>query len=506
VIKENQKHLNRIVVCLDVLSIVISLLCAWFVRFKSGLMHIEGAYLPLEMYLKPSVILIPLYLSIYNLFKLYIPHRIRSIFDEFSNIIKSNVIGLLIFTLILYLTKQVHYSRYFLFLFGIFCTIITTLERASIRVMLRRIRRKGLNLKHIILIGFGDSTLEFLGKIHSNKHWGYHVVGILDDKLGKKVSDNYKCINKSLEIDKLVDEAREQAAASIESLNLGEKNSKLLNSTKVIGKLSDLERVLNKSDIDEVFITLSIKEYDKLASIINICEKCGVRTQIIPDYYRYIPAKPYVEEIEGLPIINIRYVPLDNLVNKFIKRIFDIIVSMICLIVFSPVMLLTTLIIKITSPGPILFKQERVGLNRKNFHMYKFRSMKVQKKEEEKVRWTTKDDPRKTRFGNFIRKTSIDELPQILNVLKGDMSLIGPRPERPYFVDKFKEEIPKYMVKHQVRPGMTGWAQVNGLRGDTSISKRIEHDIYYIENWSLSLDVKIMWLTVFKGFVNKNAY
>ena len=169
-------------------------------------------------------------------------------------------------------------------------------------------------------------------------------------------------------------------------------------------------------------------------------------------------------------------------------------------------MLLTSLITKITSPGPVIFKQERVGIGKNPFTMYKYRSMDVQKSKDEKLQWTTLNDPRKTKFGNFIRKTSIDELPQLFNVLKGDMSLIGPRPERPYFVDKFKEEIPKYMVKHQVRPGMTGWAQVHGLRGDTSIKERIDCDIYYIENWSLGLDIKIIWFTIFRGFVNKNAY
>ena len=201
-----------------------------------------------------------------------------------------------------------------------------------------------------------------------------------------------------------------------------------------------------------------------------------------------------------------RYIPLDNLLNKFIKRSIDIVGSLFAIIIFSPIMLIVAIAIKLTSKGELIFKQERVGLNRKTFTMYKFRSMRIQDPNEEKSEWTVKDDPRKTKVGNFIRKTSIDELPQFFNVLKGDMSLIGPRPERPFYVEKFKDEIPKYMVKHQVRPGITGWAQVNGWRGDTSIEKRIECDIYYIENWSISLDIKILFLTVFKGFVNKNAY
>ena len=208
----------------------------------------------------------------------------------------------------------------------------------------------------------------------------------------------------------------------------------------------------------------------------------------------------------GLPVINIRYVPLSNTFNAIIKRAVDIVGSLVCLVLFSPVMLVTAVLIKLTSPGPLIFKQERVGLHNQPFIMYKFRSMEVQKANVEQKGWTTRHDPRVTGIGKFIRRTSIDELPQLINVLKGEMSLIGPRPERPQFVEKFREEIPRYMIKHQVRPGMTGWAQVNGYRGDTSIRKRIEYDLYYIENWTLGLDIKILFLTVFKGFVNKNAY
>jgi exopolysaccharide biosynthesis polyprenyl glycosylphosphotransferase len=189
-----------------------------------------------------------------------------------------------------------------------------------------------------------------------------------------------------------------------------------------------------------------------------------------------------------------------------VKRIMDIVGSIICIILFSPLMLITAILIKLTSKGPLIFTQERVGLNNKPFKMYKFRSMEVQSKQEEQKGWTVKNDPRVTPIGGFIRKTSIDEFPQLFNVLKGDMSLVGPRPERPQFVEKFREEIPRYMVKHQVRPGMTGWAQVNGYRGNTSIKKRIEHDLYYIENWTIGFDFKILFLTVFKGFINKNAY
>ena len=213
-----------------------------------------------------------------------------------------------------------------------------------------------------------------------------------------------------------------------------------------------------------------------------------------------------MEDLQGLPIINIRRVPLTNMFNATIKRIVDIFGALVAIVIFSPLMLATVALIKLTSPGPIIFSQERVGLHNRPFKMYKFRSMEVQNPSSEKSKWTTPNDPRVTSVGRFIRKTSIDEMPQFCNILNGYMSLVWPRPERPFFVERFKEEIPRYMVKHQVRPGLTGWAQVNGYRGDTSITKRIEHDLYYIENWTLGFDFKILFLTIFKGFINKNAY
>jgi Undecaprenyl-phosphate glucose phosphotransferase len=361
------------------------------------------------------------------------------------------------------------------------------------RLILRRLRKSGYNLKHILIVGLSEMTYEFMSKVAVNAKWGYNIIGILDDnvEIGDLKNNNLKA-----KLNNFNQDTYEEAAATVEYLE----------NTKILGKIDDLQTVLNEVNVDEIFITLNLKEYDKIGSVIRICEKTGIRVQIIPGYYKYIPAKPYLEDMDGLPMINLRYVPLDNILNNFIKRAFDIVFSTFCIIVFSPIMLITSLIMKITSPGPLIFKQERIGQNRKPFTMYKFRSMKMQKNENEINQWTTKEDSRKTKFGSFIRKISIDELPQLFNVLKGDMSLIGPRPERPFFVDKFKEEIPKYMVKHHVRPGITGWAQVHGWRGDTSIEKRIEYDIYYIENWSINMDMKILWLTIFKGFMNKNAY
>jgi Undecaprenyl-phosphate glucose phosphotransferase len=274
---------------------------------------------------------------------------------------------------------------------------------------------------------------------------------------------------------------------------------------KVLGTCDQLQEILQSEKIDEIGITLRLREYFKLEDLVKECEKSGIHTQFIPDYYNIIPTKPYTEDIMGLPVINIRYVPLMNTYNALVKRIVDIFGSIVAIALFSPAMLFVIIGIKLTSPGPLIFKQKRVGLHNREFLMYKFRSMNVESCQK-KAGWTVEDDPRVTKFGRFIRKTSLDELPQLFNVLKGDMSLVGPRPEQLYFVEKFREEIPRYMVKHQVRPGMTGWAQINGLRGDTSIRKRIDYDLFYIEHWTLSLDFRIMFLTIFKGFVNKNAY
>lgn len=464
-IKENQKVINKIVMLMDVLALICSFFITWFIRIHSGIIQVEEGILSFKAYMLPVIIMIPIYILIYNFRRLYQGDRVVFISNEIWNIIISNIIGILIFVGLLFITKQIDYSRRFLFIFFIVVTTITSIERVIIRKIIRQLRKNGYNKKYTIFVGYSSETDKFYDLIKHNKHWGYNICGIFEDY-------EVKCSD-----------------------------------IKYLGTIKDLEVFLeNNRDVDEIIITLEIKDYDKLKNVISICEKLGIRAQIIPSYTKYLPAKPYVEEIGGIPLINMRYIPLDNIFNKFIKRTVDIIGSLVALIIFSPIMLIVAIAIKLTSKGDIIFKQERIGLNRKPFVMYKFRSMKVQDPNEEKHNWTVKNDSRKTKVGTFIRKTSIDELPQFFNVLKGDMSLIGPRPERPLYVEKFKEEIPKYMVKHQVRPGITGWAQVNGWRGDTSIEKRIECDIYYIENWSLMLDVRIIFLTFFKGFVNKNAY
>ena len=473
VIKDNQKMLNRLHILMDALIIVISFLIAYYLRFYSFLTNLSflnvevGTFYPLSVYAQSLYLLIPLYLIIYNQAKLYTPKRVKRKWNEFFHVTYANILGLAFYFFFLYMLDEGNISRFFLAMFTSINIILCTFARMSLARILRTIRKKGHNLKHILLVGYSRASEAYIDRIFSNPQWGYYVHGILDDNM--EIGTSYKKV-------------------------------------PVIGKLNQLEEYLTKMSLDEIAITLSINEYENLENVVKTCEKSGVHTKFIPDYYKFISSKPYTEDLYGLPVINIRNVPLSNTLNWLSKRIVDIICSLIGLTICAIPMLIIALIIKLSSKGPIIFSQVRVGRHNKTFKMYKFRSMRLQTEEDEAKAWTINNDPRVTRVGKFIRRTSIDELPQLINILKGDMSLVGPRPERPQFVEQFKEEIPRYMIKHQVPPGLTGWAQINGFRGDTSITKRIEHDLYYIENWTLGFDIKIMFLTIFKGFINKNAY
>ena len=471
-IKDNQKRLNRMHVLLDILVTVVAYALAWFIVISGKVLPLDEGVLKPQVYFMALIFIVTIYLILYASFHLYVPKRIQGRRSELANICKANVIGLMLFTFVLFgLRRFVSHLSYFstkmILAFFAANIILLEAERISIRIFLRSLRTNGYNQKHVLLIGYSRAAEGFIDRVSVNPEWGYHVQGILDDH--RPAGFAYKKV-------------------------------------QVLGPTNHLEDFLASNTLDEIAITLSIKEYSNLEQIVAACEKSGVHTKFIPDYNNIIPTIPYMEDLQGLPVIHIRHVPLTGVFNATMKRIVDLAGALFGLIVFSPLMLVTALLIKITSPGPVLFSQERIGLHNRPFKMYKFRSMEVQDPGRERSQWTTPHDPRVTPVGRFIRKTSIDEMPQFFNVLIGDMSLVGPRPERPLFVEKFKEEIPRYMIKHQVRPGLTGWAQVNGYRGDTSITKRIEHDLYYIENWSLGFDFKIMFLTVFKGFINKNAY
>lgn len=468
-IKDNQKMFNRLHLVIDAIVVAISYVLAWYIKFGTGFseMNPNIGTLDQETYFSVLWFLVPLYVLLYYMFNMYAPKRATMRRYEIFGIFKANTVGVVIFMMILFLIEQYDVSRSMIGLFYAVNLVLTVLVRSLIRSLLQRFRRKGYNLKSMLLVGYSTAAEEYITRINQNPQWGYIIRGILDDTVPRGTA--YKGV-------------------------------------KVVGNIDNLKYILPENKLDEVVITIALKDYDKLGDLVDICEKYGVHTKFIPDYNSLVPSNPFTEDVLGLPVINIRYVPLNNSLNAFSKRAMDILGALLAIIISSPLMLVTAIAVKLTSPGPIIFKQERIGLHNKPFMMYKFRSMEVQKVVDEEQGWTVKNDPRVTKVGKLIRKTSIDELPQLFNILVGEMSLVGPRPERPQFVDKFKEDIPRYMIKHQVRPGLTGWAQVNGYRGDTSIRKRVEYDLFYIENWTFTFDIKIMLMTVFKGFVNKNAY
>lgn len=418
---------------------------SWYLRFKSGFFVQDVGVLPAKTYFSALFLIIPGYLLLYSIFQLYMPRRVKSYRKELMDIIRANGIGFMIFILVLYFIKQEHFSRQMLCIFFFINISLEFASRYLIRTILWKMRKQGLNQKHILMIGESQMAEQYMDRLRENPKWGYQVFAHLKDE-------------------------------------------------------EKLERILEGNELDEVVIALRAEDYGKLERIVDVCEKAGVHTKMIPDFGNVISTRPYIEDVQGIPVIHVRRVPLNIMRNRAAKRAVDLIGATVVIILFSPVMLLTVLVVALTEEGSVIYRQERVGLHNQVFYMYKFRSMIMQDEEKEKAEWSTRNDPRITPVGKLIRRTSIDELPQLFNVLKGEMSLVGPRPERPQFVQKFRDEIPRYMVKHQVRPGMTGWAQINGYRGDTSIEKRIEYDLYYIENWTMVFDMKILILTIFKGF------
>ena len=470
-IKDKQKQLNQLQVLFDGMVIALAYFLAWYFAIKNPIFPEGHGVLAPRVYFLIALALLPGYLILYWFFGLYKPMRTMRMKTVLFKIIQANSVGLLLSASLFFAFRKSGYFEHFstkVLLFHFLGNIfLSTLERFVLRRFLATLRKKGFNQKHIMLVGFSSVSDRFIDACKRNPDWGYTIYGIVDDFAQKGMS--YRGIS-------------------------------------VIGKIKELGTFLSENTIDEIAITLPLAAYEKLPGIVAVCEKSGVHTKFLPDYQEFIHSKPIAEDMDGLPVINIRNVPLTDPLNAFIKRIMDIFGAMVGIILFGPLMLLVALFIKLDSSGPVIFQQERVGRHNLPFQMYKFRSMRVQTVEEEKKGWTVKGDPRVTWIGKIIRKTSIDELPQFFNVLRGDMSLIGPRPERTQFVEMFKEQIPRYMIKHQVRPGMTGWAQVNGFRGDTSIEGRIRCDLWYIENWSLSLDIRILFLTLWKGFINKNAY
>ena len=452
-IKENQRLLNTLNILSDGIIIYLMLPIAFWLRFKlfPGVITV-----PLRYYMMQGLIFTVIQIMIYAAFGQYqVTRRVR-LRRQLPQLWFASALDMLLLMSWLFLHHEDNYSRQVLFLFFALSVLAITIKRILIRRGLQRFRSRGFNQKHVVILGNGHLAELYLHEIRRDRELGYHAEGF--------ISAN--------ETDTLEDLQR-------------------------MGGYEDLEGLLDRCKPDEVISAVGLEDFDRTPEIIAACENTGCKLSIIPHYAEYMSERPQFDDLNGIPLLNIRRIPLDNWGHAFAKRLVDIVGSALILILASPLMLFCAIGVKLSSPGPVIFRQQRIGLNKKPFMMYKFRSMRINDRED--TGWSQNEDDRKTKFGSFIRKYSLDEFPQFWNVLRGDMSLVGPRPEVPFYVEQFREKVPLYMVKHQVRPGITGWAQVNGFRGDTSIDGRIQHDIYYIEHWSMLFDCKILWMTVFGG-------
>ena len=467
-IKKHRQNFILLIFCIDIGIICLSWWVSYVFRFHTGLLPIKyGIPDPLS-YLNSLFLIVPIWTVSLVATSMYTLRRGGSLISELIKIIKSCTIALIFLVVILFFLKEdLQLSRIFLIVFWFFNIVLLILFRYVLRVVLKSIRRRGYNLRHVLILGGGRLGKRLVEKIHLELWAGYKIVGFLDDDI---------------------------------------KVSHLSADVRRLGRVNELEKILLKENIETVFITIGMQNAYVIEKVINILSKYHVNVRIIPDIFQYdLLLNTSIEDLEGLPVISLVDSPMVGL-NRLIKRIFDIVFSLSVLILLFPFYGLLAILIKLSSPGPILYRQERMSMEGKLFNIYKFRSMPVDVENTSGPKWAEKDDNRTTAVGQFLRRSSLDELPQFLNVLFGSMSVVGPRPERPVFIETFKNDIPKYMLRHKMKAGITGWAQVNGWRGNTSLEKRIECDIFYINNWSLILDIKIILMTFYKGFINKNAY
>lgn len=452
-IKENQKLFNRLNVLTDAAAAFVSVAAAYLLVFN--LLDFERNY-PLADYFKLLLIFVPVQLLTFGCMGLYGSFRSKRFTREFGRLFTAFLLDGLALVALLYLVQIFNFSRWALAIFLVLDFLLVTLKRFMMRKLLRKFRKSGYNQKYVLIVGSGAAARDYLRTIKEEKHLGFVCAGYVSD---------------------------------------GE-----LPGAEKKGGMSSLLSVLEEYSYDEVVCALDPGDDEKLGGVVEACELTGTKISVIPSIYKYMSSTPAIDVVGNIPLMNIRRIPLDNIGNAILKRALDIVGSAVLLILTSPVILVSMLVIKLTMGGEVIFRQKRVGLNKKVFTMYKLKSMRDSA--ESDTAWSKDTDPRRTKFGAFIRKFSIDELPQLVNVLKGEMSLVGPRPEIPFYVNDFKDKIPMYMIKHQVKPGITGLAQINGYRGDTSIEKRIEFDVQYIENWSFFLDISILIRTALSGFMN----
>ncbi|MBD3305190.1 undecaprenyl-phosphate glucose phosphotransferase [candidate division KSB3 bacterium] len=451
----------------DVIMTSASWLIAYHVRFQTNLIPVTKGIPSFDVYWKLITPILIMWLVIFHVCGLYRPRRGHSQADEFVSIFQAITFGTVMLITFNFFYRQYSYSRLvFLYFWGINIFAVG-ISRSLLSDLISYARSKGYNLRHILIAGAGNLGQELARKAHTYTELGLHVIGYVDDD--------------------------------------PKKQGKTLEGTPVLGTLDHVQQIIQQHGVQQLFIALPMTAHARILEILSSVDQECVDVKFIPDLMQYMSLRVGVEELDGIPIVNLRETPIQGW-NSVIKRGFDIVFSILFLILSAPIMAVLAVLIKLSSPGPVLYKQKRMGLDGHVFYMYKFRSMRVDAEQKTGAVWAKKRDARRTKLGTFMRSTSLDEFPQFVNVLKGDMSLVGPRPERPPFVQKFREKIPKYMLRHRVKSGITGWAQINGWRGNTSIEKRIEYDLYYIQNWSLAFDLKILIMTIWKGMINKHAY
>lgn len=465
-LKRHSQFIESLMLLADLLVISLSWLGSYYFRFYWGPVQVYGDVPDVRPYLLLLGLIVVVWGVAFKTFGLYRPRRISSRLAEVRDIANACTLAVLILIAATFFLKQFEFSRVVILYFWMFSIVSVSLVRSSFREVLRFTRRSGYNLRHVLIVGEGALARTVAEKIRARPELGIRIRGFLvgdPNMVGRQIDG--------------------------------------LNALGVYEQAGELAEALS---IDRVFIAIPLEVYGRMEAILQSLEDGIAAVNVVPDLHQYVTLRGGVEEFDGLPLISLQDSPHYgwNLVSK---RAVDIVLTGVALLITGPLLLVLAAIIKMTSPGPVLYRQERMGLDGRTFQMLKFRSMRNDAEEDTGPVWAARDDERRTGVGAFLRRTSLDELPQLVNVLKGEMSLVGPRPERPVFIEEFRKQIPRYMLRHTVKAGITGWAQVNGWRGDTSIEKRIECDLFYIENWSLFFDLRILWLSFWKGFIHKNA-
>jgi len=464
--KYSQLFLSALIIS-DSLVILSSWIGAYYVRFHSGWIPLTHGIPSLQQYQNLLIPVWILFLFNFKLVGLYQPLRGKSPWVDYYNIIKANTISVLILSALLFFYREESFSRVVVGIFWMMVTFLLVASHMIIRNFLSMLRRRGKNLRFVLIAGAGDLGQEVAERIDLHPEMGFKIIGFLSthaNEVGRRIGGY-----------------------------------------PVLGVLDDVSKCIKSHGVDKLFITLPMRSQDHFERVLFNLGEESVDIKVVPDLMQYMSLSGGVDNFDGLPLINLSESPLYGW-NMVFKRTTDLVVSLFAMILTSPLMILIALLIKLESQGPVFFMQERIGLDRKGFKMYKFRSMKMEAESQTGPVWTQENDDRRTRLGVWLRKTSLDELPQLFNVFAGDMSLVGPRPERPMFVENFKKSVPHYMLRLKMKAGITGWAQVNGWRGNTSLEKRIEHDLYYIRNWSWFFDVKILIQTLWNGLINRHAY